>query len=123
MSVTRPDIKDVKVQKYVSYLEQKLRALDVDSIQVKSYKSLRKFVENNNSVLEKAHFTREEMSDKDDKFIERAFKYADKILDYNEALEKMFENIGDKWVEETEQEAATMYEAAMNKAKSKRNAK
>ena len=123
MSVTRPEIKDVKVQKYVSYLEQKLRALDVDSIQVKSYKSLRKFVENNNSVLEKAHFTREEMSDKDDKFIERAFKYADKILDYNEALEKMFENIGDKWVEETEQEAATMYEAAMNKAKSKRNAK
>lgn len=123
MSVTRPDIKDVKVQKYVSYLEQKLRALDVDSIQVKSYKSLRKFVENNNSVLEKAHFTREEMSDKDDKFIERAFKYADKILDYNEALEKMFENIGDKWVEETEQEAATMYEEAMNKAKSKRNAK
>ena len=123
MSVTRPDIKDVKVQKYVSYLEQKLRALDVDSIQVKSYKSLRKFVENNNSVLEKAHFTREDMSDKDDKFIERAFKYADKILDYNEALEKMFENIGDKWVEETEQEAATMYEEAMNKAKSKRNAK
>jgi len=121
---TRPEIRDVKVQKYVAWLEEKLRALSVDNIQINSYKSLRNFVENNNKVLTEAHFTKQDLSDKEDKFIERAFKYADKVLDYNEALDKMYDKIGDKWIDEDEeQESATAYEEAIKKAKEKRNAK
>lgn len=110
----RPIIKDVNVRRYVEHLESKLRDLDSESIKAQSYKSLRKFVTNNNRLLHDADVSFDEANNKDDKYMDRAFKYADKIGDYITMLDKMYAQLGESYVEEIDREAATVYEKALN---------
>lgn len=107
----RPVIKDVEVRRYVEYLESKIEAVDTDSIKAQTYKSLRKFVTNNNALLDETAGA--DASDKDDKLLDRAFKYADNIHKYLDTLEKIYDGLGEKYVEEVDKESASIYEKAL----------
>lgn len=107
----RPVIKDVEVRRYVEYLESKVQAIDTDSIKAESYKSLRKFITNNNVLLNETAGA--DASDKDDKLFDRAFKYADNLQKYLDTLEKIYDGLGEKYVEEVDKESASMYEKAL----------
>ena len=110
--MNRPIIKDVKVQKYVDSLESKLEELSSGKVKAESYLSLKKFIQGNNAVLKEANITLVEMSDKEDKFVERAFKFADKLVQYNEMLDKLYAQLGESYIEEVDRESASVYEQA-----------
>jgi hypothetical protein len=112
----RPIIKDVEARKYVEHLESKLRDLNTDSIKCETYKSLRTFIHNNNKILMSA-ISEEEASNKDDKIMDRAFKYADNISKYVETLDKIYAGLGDKYVQEIDRESGSVYEMAMKSKK------
>lgn len=111
----RPKINNQKVNDYIDYLERKLELFSNNSTRVKSFKALTKFVEENNKVIEGVVLSKEQVSDKDDKFIDRVMKFTDKLPDYIEALDKMAEKIDDeaKAEEEKKQQAASDYEELM----------
>jgi len=108
--MSRPIIRDAKILKYVESLESKLDTLSSGKVKAESYLSLKSFVESNNSVLKDANITQIEMSDKEDKFVDRAFKYADKLVIYNEMLDKLYAQLGEQYIEEVDRESASVYE-------------
>ena len=110
----RPIIKDVEVRKYVEHLESKIKAINTQSLKAETYLSLRNFVKNNNSILKNIELTEASVSDKDDKLMDRAFKYADNIWKYLEIADKIYDSLGETYVEEVDREEASIYEKALN---------
>jgi hypothetical protein len=109
---------DPKIEKYIDYLEDKLKGFDLGGIEAESYLSLKNFISQGNNLLKKIKFDGSELGDKDDKQIERGLKFADKMLDHNAALRDLYEKVGGKKIEELEskedkKEVASSYEAAM----------
>jgi len=110
----RPIIKDAEVRRYVEYLESKIKAISTQSLKAETYLSLRHFITNNNSILKNTNLTVDDASNKDDKIMERAFKYADSIWKYLETADKIYDNLGETYVEEVDREEASVYEKALN---------
>lgn len=110
----RPIIKDAEVRKYVEHLESKIKAVNTQSLKAETYLSLRNFIKNNNSILKNADLTEEDASNKDDKLMDRAFKYADNIWKYLETADKIYDTLGETYVEEVDREEASVYEKALN---------
>lgn len=110
----RPIIKDAEVRKYVEHLESKIKAVNTQSLKAETYLSLRNFIKNNNTILKNADLTEEDASNKDDKLMDRAFKYADNIWKYLETADKIYDNLGETYVEEVDREEASVYEKALN---------
>ena len=109
----RPVIKDTEVRKYVEYLESKVNAINTQSVKAEAYLSLRKFISDNNKIM-RTDMTDAEASSKDDKIMDRVFKYADNIEKYLDKLEKIYEGLGETYVEEVDKEAGSIYEKALN---------
>lgn len=110
----RPIIKDAEVRKYVEHLESKIKAINTQSLKAETYLSLRKFIKGNNSILKDTDLTAEDASNKEDKLMDRAFKYADNIWKYLETADKIYDNLGETYVEEVDREEASVYEKALN---------
>lgn len=110
----RPIIKDAEVRRYVEHLESKIKAVNTQSLKAQTYLSLRNFIKNNNTILKNADLTEEDASNKDDKLMDRAFKYADNIWKYLETADKIYDNLGETYVEEVDREEASVYEKALN---------
>lgn len=110
----RPIIKDVEVRKYVEHLESKIKAINTQSLKAETYLSLRHFITNNNNILKHTNLTVDDASNKDDKIMERAFKYADSISKYLETADKIYDSLGEMYVEEVDREEASIYEKALN---------
>ncbi len=110
----RPIIKDAEVRRYVEHLESKIKAVNTQSLKAETYLSLRNFIKNNNTILKNADLTEEDASNKDDKLMDRAFKYADNIWKYLETADKIYDNLGETYVEEVDREEASVYEKALN---------
>ena len=110
----RPIIKDAEVRRYVEHLESKIKAISTQSLKAETYLSLRNFIKNNNTILKNADLTEEDASNKDDKLMDRAFKYADNIWKYLETADKIYDNLGETYVEEVDREEASVYEKALN---------
>ena len=113
--MNRPSITDPKAKKYVKYLENKLKEFEIGSTEVESYLALKNFISQGNTLLTKLNFSGDELSDKDDKAVERGLKFADKLLDYNQSLQELYEKIGIERIEEAKdkKKVASAYEAAM----------
>ena len=112
----KPSITDLKVKKYVEYLERKLKEFQKGSTDVDSYLALSNYIAQGNKIMKALEFDGTEMSDKDDKVIDRATKFSDKILENNQNLKDLFSMIGieeKKEIEEGTKKAASAYEAAM----------
>jgi hypothetical protein len=110
----KPIIKDVEIRRYVEHLESKIKAINTQSLKAETYLSLRNFIKNNNSILKNTNITEEDASNKDDKLMERAFKYADSIWKYLETADKIYDSLGETYVEEVDREEASVYEKAIN---------
>lgn len=115
---------DPKIEKYIDYLEDKLKGFDIGGIEAESYLSLRNFISQGNTLLKKIKFDGSELGDKDDKQIERGLKFADKMMDHNAALRDMFDKVGASKIKELEskedvKEAASSYELAMPEKKTR----
>ena len=109
---------DIKIEKYIDYLEDKLKGFEIGGIEADSYLSLKHFIGQGNKLLKAVNFDGTELGDKDDKAVERGLKFSDKILDHNAALRDLYEKVGGKKIEELEskedkKEVASSYEAAM----------
>lgn len=113
--MNKPSITDSKVKKYVDHLEKKLEAFTKGNVEVESYLALANFVKQGNKIMESANFDANNLSDKDDKALERAIKFADKVLEYNQSLSELYEKIGTEKIEKEKgkKQAASSYEAAM----------
>ena len=114
----RPKIIDSKTNKYVDYLEGKLKDFNLDSQKVKTYLSLKNFVEQSSKLLMnfKVEDNEDNLSDKDDKALDRGLKFGKEIDDLQSLLDKMYAEIGELPEEKGKQEAAGSYEEAMRKA-------
>lgn len=118
----RPKITDVRVSKYVDYLEAKLEGFsDKSSRKVKSYRSLLNFVDQGNKLLAsyKVSESASELSDKDDKALERGIKFSEKLESLQSLLDKLFSEIGQLPEDLEKVEAGSAYEKAMREAKGK----
>ena len=115
----RPKIIDSKTNKYVDYLEGKLKDFNLDSQKVKTYLSLKNFVEQSSKLLMnfKVEDNEDNLSDKDDKALDRGLKFGKEIDDLQSLLDKMYAEIGELPEEKGKQEAAGSYEEAMRKVK------
>lgn len=113
--MNKPSITDTKVKKYVEYLERKLEAFTDGGTDVDSYLALQNFIKQGNKIMLSADFDAENLSDKDDKAVERGIKFADKVLEYNENLKELEEKIGAERIKAVKgkKEAASAYEASL----------
>ncbi len=113
------DIKDVKVRKYVKSLESKLEEFEAKSVKVQSYLALKNFVSQGNKLLAgyKVSDSADELSDKEDKALERGLKFAEKLEPQQALLDKMYNEIGELVSEKGEREAGSAYEKAMKNIK------
>ena len=113
--MNKPSITDPKVKKYVEYLERKLEALNSEDAEVDSYLALKNFIKQGNKIMRNANFDGDELSDKEDKALERGLKFADKVLEYNDDLKELEEKTGKEKIkkEEGKKESASAYEAVM----------
>ena len=103
----RPKIIDSKTNKYVDYLEGKLKDFNLDSQKVKTYLSLKNFVEQSSKLLMnfKVEDNEDNLSDKDDKALDRGLKFGKEIDDLQSLLDKMYAEIGELPEEKGKQEA------------------
>jgi len=107
------NIKDDKVLEYIEYLEKKIQALSSNSVIVDSYKALTKFISEGNKVLREASFNAKQFNDKDDKIVERAQKFADKLPEYIKSIQDIEKTLEPEALDKAKKEAAGLYEKAM----------
>lgn len=104
----------------IARLERELEAFSLDTVLIKSYLALRGFVEDASDVLKETKVSAAKFNDKDDKMIERALKFADKLDEYNDKLEKMKKKIIPELLEaEEKKQAGSILEKALMDAKEK----
>tara|TARA_R110000765_G_scaffold206318_5_gene311269 strand:- start:866 stop:1225 length:360 start_codon:yes stop_codon:yes gene_type:complete len=115
----RPKIIDSKASRYADYLEGKLKDFTLESQKVKTYLSLKNFVEQSSKLLMnfKVSDKEDNLSDKDDKALDRGLKFGKEIDDLQTLLDKMYAEIGELPEEKGKQEAAGAYEESMRKIK------
>jgi len=108
-------IKDRECEQYVDYLEKLLYNYRSDQVVTNSYIALKNFIYENNKVISKAVLTEETMNDKDEKFIDRATKYTDKLSDYVKSLLELEDKIKTLSLPKgvNNQEAGSIYEKVM----------
>jgi hypothetical protein len=110
----RPVIKEAKAADYADYLEALIREFSSETTKVQSYKALKSFVESNCKLLKNMDLSDADMASKDDKKIERALKFANELLVYNDTLDKLFEKVAPIMSSERgEKEAASISEEAL----------
>jgi len=110
------DIKDVRVRKYVKKLEAKLEEFSLRTAKVNSYLSLKNFIEQGNKLLNSYKVSEEatELSDKDDKALERGLKFSEKLSSLQELLDKMYSQIGELPEDKGKIESSSSYEKALD---------
>lgn len=113
----RPIIKDSKVSAYVDELERQLSNFKSEKPIVKSYLTLKRYIEENNKMVDNIDFELSKLSDKDDKTIDRAIKYIDEIMSYNDKLQKMEKMVNPVVLEAETQEAGGILEQALKESK------
>jgi|TARA_R110001583_G_scaffold67531_8_gene193136 hypothetical protein len=112
------DIKDVKVRKYVKGLQSKIEEFDLGSTKVDSYLALRNFIKQGNRLLADYRVvSAEELSDKEDKALERGLKFGEKLESLQSLLDKYYGEIGELPEEKGRQQAGSTYEAVMRERK------
>ena len=113
------DIKDVKVRKYVKGLQSKLEEFESKSVKVHSYLALKNFISQGNKLLAgyRVSNSADELSDKDDKALERGLKFAEKLESQQSLLDKMYNDIGELISEKGERVAGSAYEKAIKNIK------
>jgi hypothetical protein len=112
------DIKDVKVRKYVKSLQTKLQEFELGSTKVDSYLALRNFIKQGNKLLSDYKVvSAEELSDKEDKALERGLKFGEKLESLQSLLDKYYAEIGELPEEKGKQQAGSAYEAVMRERK------
>ena len=113
------DIKDIKVRKYVKSLQSKLEEFDARSVKVDSYLALKNFISQGNKLLAgyKVSDSADELSDKEDKALERGLKFSEKLESQQALLDKMFNEIGELLEEKGERKAGSAYEKAFKNIK------
>lgn len=111
----RPKITDKEIERYVDFLEGKLRNFESKTILVNAYIALSKFIGEGNKVLSSTTINSKNFTDKDDKIVERAQKFAKEIPEYLRSLEDMEKKIEPKVLEEIKKESASDYESYLIK--------
>mgnify|MGYP001282652091 FL=1 len=113
------DIKDVKVRRYVRGLQLKLEEFEANTTKVKSFLALKNFITQNNKLLTnyRVSDSADELSDKEDKALERGLKFSEKLDYLQTLLDKMYGEIGEIPEEQGKQKAASAYEQVMRDLK------
>ena len=117
----RPKITDVRVSKYVDYLENKLAEFTKGGQKVKTYLSLRNFVEQSSKLLMnfKVEDGDDNLSDGQDKALDRGLKFGKEIDDLQTLLDRWESEIGTLPEEKGKIAAGSAYEQAMRESKGK----
>lgn len=100
----RPEIKDKKVLEYVEDLERQLKNFQAETTIAKSYVASKRFIDGINQVVYAVQMDIRSISNKDDKVIDRASKFMDNILEYNEKLKKLEAMVNPKLIENASDE-------------------
>ena len=118
----RPKINDVRVVKYVDYLECKLEEFTKKGQKVKTLMSLKNFVEQASKLLMnfKVNDGDDNLSDGQDKALDRGLKFGKEIDDLQALIDKWESEIGQLPDDKGKVKAASAYEAVMGENKNKR---
>lgn len=114
----RPEIKDKKVLEYVLDLERQLDNFKSDKTIAKSYIANKKFLDGVNAVVYACDIDITTIMDKDDKVIDRASKFVDNLISYNEKLQKLEGMVNPKVITDADaeiRESGSILEEALRK--------
>ena len=108
----RPEIKDKDVLKYVEYLEEKISNMNANTTTAIAYRSLNSFVIKASKVINDVIINTKEFSNKDDKLVERAQKFANELPSYVKDLKELEKHLEPSTIEQVKKESASLYEKA-----------
>lgn len=100
----RPEIKDKHVLEYVEFIEKQLLNFQAETTIAESYIATKKFIDRVNRVVFNVEIDEKTITNKDDKVIDRASKFVDNILDYNDKLKKLEAMVNPKAIEDAKSE-------------------
>ncbi len=110
------DIKDARIRKHVRSLEVRLEEFESGSTKVDAYLSLKNFIEQGSKLLKDFKIEGDELSDKNDKTLDRGLKFGEKLNDLITLLNSLESQIGEL-PDKGERKAGSAYEKAFKNIK------